>query len=354
MLQQEPSHHPNRRPKWPALLALVVVTALLHMALLGGSSVDSARHMPPQAQVPAVQVRSVMLPLAEVTVARVEVPQPAAVPPPALAKPRPPRLVIAAAPVVVGSVAAAPEPQLVRDEAPPPEASLLASVATAESPPAGDSEPPVYRTRMPPPATLRYELRRGGFSGSGELHWQPVGQRYELRLVGRIAGIDILTQTSLGLLDEAGVAPQRFTDRRRRDTRAANFQRDKGLITFSGPSTEYPLHPGSQDRLSWMVQLGAVANAEPQRAAPGGKVVMFVVGARGDGEVWVFRHVANETVRTEAGPVHAVKFTREPRRAYDTHVEVWLDPARFHLPVRARLTSAPDGGVFELLLRDMQ
>ena len=81
---------------------------------------------------------------------------------------------------------------------------------------------------------------------------------------------------------------------------------------------------------------------------------MFVVGSRGDAAVWVFRFVAAESVVTDAGTVHAVKFTREPRRPYDTGVEVWLDPARHHLPVRARLTAAPDGAALELLLRDIR
>jgi len=236
-----------------------------------------------------------------------------------------------------------------------PDTPLQADAGSAQTVAlAGDTEVPVYKTRLPPPATLRYALRRGLLSGSGELQWRPNGEAYEARLEGRIAGISFITQVSQGGLDEAGIAPRRFTDQRRRDLRAANFQRDKGLITFSGPTIEYPLLPGSQDRLSCLIQLGAVANAEPQRATPGGRVAMFVAGARGDADVWVFRFVGSEIVDTDAGPVPAVKFTREPRRPYDTLVEVWLDPARSHLPVRARLSVESAGTSLELLLRDMQ
>jgi len=79
-----------------------------------------------------------------------------------------------------------------------------------------------------------------------------------------------------------------------------------------------------------------------------------VTGARGDADVWVFRYVAAETVTADGGTLSAVKFTREPRKAYDRMVEVWLAPAHHHLPVRARLTASADGEVFELLLRGIQ
>jgi hypothetical protein len=79
-----------------------------------------------------------------------------------------------------------------------------------------------------------------------------------------------------------------------------------------------------------------------------------VSGAQGDADVWNFRYAGVDTLRGESGPVRAVKFTREPRKPYDKLMEVWLDPARHHLPVRARATATAGGDVFELLLRDMQ
>jgi len=276
-------------------------------------------------------------------------------------KPRAP-LVVASAPAAVAIAVALPasKPAPTPDEAAPPaqDITFLAAVAVTkqpDAPAAGDIEVPTYRTQFPPAASLRYDLRRGFLSGTGELQWKPGAEKhYELRLEGHVAGLSILVQTSQGSIDEAGLAPLRYVDQRRRDTRAANFQRDKGRITFSGPAVEFPLLPGSQDRLSWMVQLGAILNAEPQRATSGARVAMFIVGARGDGDVWVFRFAGTESVDTGLGTLHAVKFTREPRKPYDTQVEVWLAPAHSHLPVRAKLTSAPDGSSLELLLREMQ
>jgi hypothetical protein len=203
--------------------------------------------------------------------------------------------------------------------------------------------------------TLRYVLQRGALSGSGVLTWRPDAEHYELKLVGSVAGLSVLTQVSNGGFDAAGVAPLRFTDQRlRRGTKAANFQRDAGKITFSGPSTEFPLRDGVQDRLSWMVQLGAIVAAEPQLRGVGAKVVMYVVGANGDASVWAFDCTAVESVTTGAASVNALKFVREPREPYDTQVQVWIDPAQHYLPVRATQKSGPGDEGFELRLQSAE
>ena len=79
------------------------------------------------------------------------------------------------------------------------------------------------------PDFLRYELRRGRLSGSGELLWRPAGGRYSLRLEGSVVGLNVLTQESTGTLEPHGLAPERFTDQRaRRPMVAANFEREAG------------------------------------------------------------------------------------------------------------------------------
>lgn len=213
--------------------------------------------------------------------------------------------------------------------------------------------PPVYPFRVPPPATLRYVMGRGPVTGEGELRWQHDGRAYELRLEGRVPLLGtLLTQVSRGGFDAAGLAPERHTDRRRRRAeQAANFQRDAGLVTFSGSSAEYPLVRGAQDRVSWMLQLAGIAQAWRGPLAAGEHISFFVVSARGDGDVWSFRVLGNEAVDLPVGPTQAVKLLREPRKPYDTKVEVWLDPQRHYLPVRARLTDT-NGDPLELRLQD--
>ena len=164
--------------------------------------------------------------------------------------------------------------------APPRDAG--ARPAGADSGGAADSvDSPVYPTRLPPAMTLHYSLSRGPVSGRGDLVWEPSGAGYKLHLEGRAIGLTLLTQTSAGALDAAGIAPVRFTDRRMRSAaRAANFQRERGVVSFSGPRDEFALHPGMQDRLSWMVQLPAIVAADPARSRPGAVTVLTVVGAR--------------------------------------------------------------------------
>jgi len=99
-----------------------------------------------------------------------------------------------------------------------------------------------------------------------------------------------------------------------------------------------------------MLQLAAIVSAEPQLAASGAKVVMQVTGARGDAGVWVFRCTGPETVDARGGAIDALKFVREPREAYDTTIQVWLDPKQGHLPVRATQKSGGSDEGYELRL----
>ena len=182
---------------------------------------------------------------------------------------------------------------------------------------------------------------RGDSVGSAQMQWHHDGRRYEARFSGEAAGAPVFEWHSTGALDGAGVAPERYLDRRRgRGAQAANFRRDSGRISYSGPSTEWPLHAGAQDRLSWMLQLAGVVAAQPARWQAGQDIRLFVTGARGDADVWVFHVVGLEEVdELPGGPAQALKLLREPPRPYDLRAEVWLDPARHHMPVKARFTN---------------
>jgi hypothetical protein len=223
------------------------------------------------------------------------------------------------------------------------------SPASAAAPPLPDP-PPVYRTKPPPSVTLRYKLSKGLLSATGELRWKLNAGAYEAVLEGSVLGMDVLDWRSTGRIDAAGLAPTRFTDQRRgRTVRAANFQRDKAIITYSGPSDQYPLYPGSQDRLSWMLQLAAIANARSAAWAVGERITLFVTGARGDASIWDFTVQGREKLSLPTGTAEVWHLARVADGPRDNRVDVWIAPSMQNLPVRARMGSA-DGEALELRL----
>lgn len=335
---------PRRRA---ALGLLVLAVLLLHALVIAGWPIgqgDAWRRGGVQG-LQALQVRRIVVPAPAAPVAPV--------PPVEAAEPAPER--------------AAPS---ARAEAPPRRTASVARAASsgsaadgtaapAPSVEAGGIDPPRYAARVAPAATLSYKLQRGLAAGDGELTWRVEGERYTLELRGLAGGAEALGWTSRGRIGERGLEPERFVARRRgRDAMAVNFQRDGadgGRITFSGPSQELPLLPGAQDRVSWMLQLGAILQADPTLGTEGGQVSIWVVGPRADAEVWTFSVQGRVGVELPERRIEdTVHLVREPRRPYDTRVEVWLDPVRHHLPVRVRLQVRPTGESTEFQLRALK
>lgn len=241
--------------------------------------------------------------------------------------------------------AATPRPRSV----PPPRKPAAAErrpapPATPVPPTPGGTPLPAYATRPPPPMTLHYAVRQGSATSQALLRWHPAGDRYRLTL--ERSGQAALGSDSQGRLGATGLAPERYVESRRgREQLAVNFQHEAGRITFSGPQIQYPLLPGAQDRLSWMLQLPAVLEAGPALREPGSEVLIFVAGARGDGQVWTFTVQGRHDLEAPAGPVAgALHLRRAAARPYDTQVDVWLDPARHHLPARVLMQFPPAAG----------
>ena len=353
------------RRHWRGAASLVAVAALLHALALSGlewawPQRESALLPAPQSA-PSMQVRVLEAAPAAVPAAALPPVQPVKpVQPVRSAALKPTRGRSAAAPSAAPMPLPMPLPRPTRSDLAPAQAAV--AVVSVPAPPSelpapADDAVPLYATQMPPPMRLRYQVRRGGLQGTGELRWRPQGGRYELDFEARIGPLNLLSQASTGDFDAAGIAPLRFTDQRaRRPVQAVNFQRDAGKVSFSGPGTEFALRAGMQDRLSWMLQLAAIAAAEPALRVAGAKVALRVVGVQGDASVWVFRCLGATAVSddSEESPSGLLAYLREPREQYDTTVKVWLDPAHHHLPVRARLKAGPGDPGLALVLQDME
>ena len=79
-------------------------------------------------------------------------------------------------------------------------------------------------------------------------------------------------------------------------------------------------------------------------------VSLFVVGVRADAATWLFEFVGEDMVQTGAGAVAALRFVRTGSGAYDSRVDVWLDPARQMIPVRLRTNNGPDDPGFDWVM----
>jgi hypothetical protein len=203
-------------------------------------------------------------------------------------------------------------------------------------------------TRVPPSIELLFALQRGADSGQARLSWQANGDGYALSLQATLPSGREIEQMSHGGFDAAGIAPIRLADRKRgRDVRAANFQREHGKVTFSGPRWELPLEAGTQDRLSWLVQLVALAHGTQEGLREGAELAMWVVGARGAASHWRFEVRGSERVAFAGQDCDTWHLVREPAHPYDTRVEVWLDTTAGHWPLKLRQTQIPGGEALE-------
>jgi hypothetical protein len=196
--------------------------------------------------------------------------------------------------------------------------------------------------KAPASAVLSYKMQGQAkgltYWANGELLWQQDGQRYDAKLEVSAFLIGTRTQTSTGTLGPEGLMPTRFGDKSRSEL-AAHFQRDKNIISFSANSPSVPLLKGAQDRLSVIIQLGALLAGDPARY-PTGTMLSFQTASQREAEVWQFSVEKEETLQLPYGTVVAVKLNRSPRREFDQRIEVWLAPEFGYLPVRLRVTNA--------------
>lgn len=175
------------------------------------------------------------------------------------------------------------------------------------------------------------------FTLNAELLWRNLGDSYNARLRYSAFG-QTRMQTSQGRITDGGLAPERFADKYRSEV-AAHFNAEQGKISFSANTPDMPLLPGAQDRLSVLIQLGALLASDPAHFGPGTSISIQTAGPR-SADVWLFTVMQTEALDLPGGSVQSVKLERQPREPYDQKVEVWLSPQLAYLPVRIRITEA--------------
>ncbi|MBT9495107.1 MAG: DUF3108 domain-containing protein [Paucibacter sp.] len=263
-------------------------------------------------------------------------------------------------------------------EAAPPTSAPVTAPATQPAPPKRPTPlaakapplPPVEAIapltsaaipKLPPAIDWRYLLLQDGRQGEARLAWRPDGAVYSLRMERELDGRRLPGSRSEGQLNSQGLSPERFTQQRAgragqapRDAAATNFHQgaQQDQISFSASTEQVPMADGVQDRISWWLQLAATVAATPQAFVPGRELRMPVVGLRGEAREWTFEVLPAQDLLLPIGRVlQAVHLRRAALGPYGGEIELWLDPARHHMPVRL-LFSLPDERAWDLQLLD--
>ena len=215
---------------------------------------------------------------------------------------------------------------------------LTASAATTDHPATK------YKIDLPPSADLSYTIqaKQSGITlgGEGSVKWLVEDRHYSVKSETRAMLFGkILESTSEGAIDNFGLAPTQFINKRfRKEATTTTFHRDNGTIGFTESSNSYPLKGGEQDRTSIIWQLISVARAAPQQFKPGSDWTFFVAGMH-DAEPWTFKVIKNEKIKTAMGDLDVVHiFKAPPPDAKDQQLDIWLAPSLEWYPVRLRFT----------------
>lgn len=215
---------------------------------------------------------------------------------------------------------------------------LTASAATTDHPATK------YKIDLPPSADLSYTIqaKQSGITlgGEGSVKWLVEDRHYSVKSETRAMLFGkILESTSEGAIDNFGLAPTQFINKRfRKEATTTTFHRDSGTIGFTESSNSYPLKGGEQDRTSIIWQLISVARAAPQQFKPGSDWTFFVAGMH-DAEPWTFKVIKNEKIKTPMGDLDVVHiFKAPPPDAKDQQLDIWLAPSLEWYPVRLRFT----------------
>lgn len=260
-----------------------------------------------------------------------------------------------AAPPAPAAPPPAPEaPVAAADEPTEPDDMLLAAATPGQA-----RKPAATAVKLPPvqpPASTRllYDVTGSvkgiAYKAQGTLDWTVANGRYDARMEMRVMLLGSRSQTSTGRVGPSGLMPERFADKSRSE-KAAHFDAAQQRIRFSSNAPEVPLQAGAQDRLSLFMQIAGLLQARPQAYAAGQTIDMQVAGT-GDAPVWRFQVGEESTLKLPAGEFKVRHLVRQPRKEFDSTVEMWLAPRLNHLPVRLRVTQS-NGDVADQQLSQM-
>jgi hypothetical protein len=359
-------------PSW-RWLAVLLASILLHLCVLewaNGVIGIPNRNDEPIATV-TVQLKQPMLPVASVepTSQPARKPRVHRVPKPAPAAPAPvvdtaPRAVLTAdTPTEVASTTSDTSGRngaaADATPAPTPTPAKESEQTKADAP----TEPPTqphYKIDLPPSAKVKYDVKfvsdeASTYYGSGTIRWQRADDGYQVTGEVSMLIFTLLNFTSEGKLDEYGIAPVLFSEKKRtRSETNTHFNRDeRNSISFSASKLSLPRKGGEQDRASVLWQLAGIGRGDQEKFVPGAQLDLFVAGDR-DGDIWSILVIGQEEIETGAGKMTAWHVVRIPRPgSYDDKIDIWLAPQYEWSPVRIHYTYKK-GGYLDMSMTSFQ
>lgn len=209
-----------------------------------------------------------------------------------------------------------------------------------------------YRVNIPPSADLSYKIksRQKGFplEGDGVIRWSTGDRKFSVSNEARAVLIGkILDARSEGVIDDYGLAPVSFTEKRfRKSAVTTSFDRAAGVIRFPESDQTLPISGGEQDRSSAVWQLISIARAAQGRFKAGSEWTFTVAGRR-DADTWTFKVLKPEKIDTPLGKINTLHITRvnEPGSG-DQQIDIWLAPQQEWYPARIRYSES-DGDFIE-------
>jgi len=211
------------------------------------------------------------------------------------------------------------------------------AIATT-APPLADARPVPALLALPlrGEGSLAYAFVIDGQPGEASLNFRIEDGRYDMTLERRAGDRELPLWRSEGRVGPQGLQPERHRVRRQgRERELLVFDQDAVPPRLLVGARAYTLSAGTQDRLSWWLQLAALMAAEP---APhvGLRLRMPVAGATGVHD-WDFEVVARDGDRW----LLQRALRRGPGRPA-LQWSAWLDGQRGFLPVDLRFSLDDD------------
>ncbi|HEY0584725.1 MAG TPA: DUF3108 domain-containing protein [Pseudoduganella sp.] len=234
-----------------------------------------------------------------------------------------------------GQAGAAPATPAVESAQPQPQA-------------AAPAEAQRWKVALPPSARFELDVARKdadgtNWSGSANIGWESDGATYkasqEVGISLLIARVNLLQVNSEGTINENGIAPAKFSEKRRnRSATATHFNQQEQKITFSASDRSVPLAAGAQDRATVLFQLAGIGRADVNQF---GKPLDILVGEDRNAQVYSFVLVGEDELETRMGKLITWHLARPPKPgSYSARLDIWLAPSLDWYPVQIRNTEA--------------